>query len=47
MEMRKAFEALLERLPNPRKAPGTPAPDYPANILLRGMTTLPMEFDSA
>jgi cytochrome P450 len=47
MEMTKAFEALLERLPNPRIEPGSPAPDYPANILLRGMRVLPMEFDPA
>jgi cytochrome P450 len=47
MEMAKAFEALLERLPNPRIAQGSPPPEYPPNILLRGMTALPLEFDPA
>jgi cytochrome P450 len=47
MEMSKAFEALVERLPNPRKPAGSPPPAYPANILLRGMTELPIEFGRA
>jgi len=47
MEMTKAFEALIERLPNPRIAPGSPDPEYPPNILLRGMKSLPLEFDPA
>jgi cytochrome P450 len=47
MEMAKAFEALLERLPNLRAPDGSGPPVYPPNILLRGMETLPLEFDPA
>ena len=47
LEMAQSFGALLERLPNLRKAPGSPPPAYPPNILLRGMTELPIEFDPA
>jgi cytochrome P450 len=46
-EMLKSFEALLERLPNPRFPKGSPPLEYPPNILLRGMTALPLEFDPA
>jgi len=45
MELIKGFEALIERLPNPRFPEGSPPPEYPPNILLRGMTALPLEFD--
>ncbi|MDG2334233.1 MAG: cytochrome P450, partial [Myxococcota bacterium] len=44
-ELVKGFEALLERLPNLRFPEGSPPPEYPPNILLRGMTALPLEFD--
>ncbi|MDE0885481.1 MAG: cytochrome P450 [Myxococcota bacterium] len=44
-ELVKGFEALIERLPNPRFPEGSPPPEYPPNILLRGMTALPLEFD--
>ncbi|HIF97572.1 MAG TPA: cytochrome P450 [Myxococcales bacterium] len=47
MEMTKAFEALLERLPNLRAPDGSGPPVYPPNILLRGMAALPLEFDPA
>jgi len=47
LEMARAFAAVLERLPNLRRAPGSSPPEYPPNILLRGMTELPIEFDPA
>lgn len=43
-EMRVAFPKLLERLPNPRLAPGA-EPRFTPNILLHGLAHLPLEFD--
>jgi cytochrome P450 len=46
-ELCKAFEALTQRLVNPRLAKGGPPLRHPPNLLLRGLEALPLEFDAA
>jgi cytochrome P450 len=45
-EMVTAFPIILDRLKNPRFAPGRNAFRYNTNILLRGVLELHVEFDS-
>jgi cytochrome P450 len=46
-EMNAAFPRLIERLRNPRLARGAAPPRYMPNILLHGLESLELEFDTA
>ena len=47
LELRVAFEELLERLPNLRLDPAYPAPKHTQSYILRGLNDLHVLFDPA
>ncbi len=44
LELKTAFPALLDRLENVSLDPDQPAPEYAPNLMLHGLTTLPIRY---